>query len=432
MQKIYSRSISRCLLLLACCFTSLAILKAQTVYETKVFKPKRIKTLQVVKPDEVFTTPVITLDSDEQILINFDDLTPNYTRYAYSIIHCDANWQQSSLSMLEYMQGFQGLPIEDFAPSFNTTVQYTNYQLMLPNDEVQFKVSGNYVVKVYLEENPDDVIFTARFSVVEPQVEILSEITGNTLVDTYQKSQQVKFTVLKKNFNITYPQTDLKIRVEQNNRIDNSVTKVMPTGILNDRISYDNCRELIFPAGNEYRRMEYLTHKYNGMRVEEISYFNPYYHVELTKDRPSSMVPYEYDQDQNGRFYIGCSRCDNVDVEADYYIVHFALEMPEAKQGKVYLNGDFTNNQFDENSEMIYNQDTQQYEKALLLKQGNYNYQYLYVPAGEKVGKTGSIEGDFHQTENEYTIYVYFRPMGARYDRLIGVQTTHIHGHEEK
>ena len=253
-------------------------------------------------------------------------------------------------------------------------------------------------------------------------VEIAAEITGNTLIDTYQKHQQVNFTVLKKNFQITYPQTDLKIRVMQDNRPDNAVTEVHPTAILNDRIVYENNRSLIFPAGNEYRRMEFLTNRYNGMRVEQISYFNPYYHVDLMIDHPSSLLTYEYDQDQNGRFYPACSQCNEPDIEADYYIVHFTLAMPEAQQGKVYLNGDFVQNLFNKESEMIYNPDTQQYEKAILMKQGNYNYQYLYVPDGQTVGNTGGIEGDFHETENEYTIYIYYHPMGARYDRLIGYQ----------
>ena len=411
MKRIY------CLLFSCICLYGM---NAQESYQTEIFKPKRIKTLQVKQPDEIFTVPVITLGTDEQIEINFDDMTPNYERYAYSIIHCDADWKPSSLSQLEYLQGFQGLTIDDFASSFNTTVQYTNYRLLLPNDDIQFKVSGNYVVRVYREDAPDETILTACFSVVEPQVDILAEVSGNTLIDSYRSHQQLNFSILKKNFQITYPQTDLKIRVTQNNRTDNIVTEAHPTAILNDRIVYENNRSLIFPAGNEYRRMEFLTNRYNGMRVEQISYFNPYYHVDLVIDNPSSLATYEYDQDQNGRFYPVCSRCNDPDIEADYYIVHFTLAMPEAKQGKIYLNGDFVQNLFTPESEMIYNPESQQYEKALLMKQGNYNYQYLYVPNGQAKGNTAGVEGDFHETENEYTLYIYYRPMGARYDRLIG------------
>ena len=397
--------------------------RAQTVYQTEVFSPKRIKSLQVRQPGEIFTIPVISLGSDEQIEINFDDLSSHYTRYAYSIIHCNADWTASQLTQVEYMQGFQGLTIDDFANSFNTTVQYVNYQLLLPNEDILLKVSGNYAVRIYDEEQPEKTILTACFSVVEPQINISGEVKGNTLIDTYQRHQQVNFSIQKKNFPIAFPQRDLKIRILQNNRPDQRVSDIQPSTILSDQIVYENCRSLIFPAGNEYRRMEFLTHKYNGMHVENTSFFNPYYHVELSLDIPTAMNSYSYDQDQNGRFYPACSRCNDANTEADYYIVHFILNMPEAKEGKVYLNGDFVQNLFKEENEMVYNPDTHRYEKALLLKQGNYNYQYLFVKEGTETGSTGAIEGDFHETENEYTIYIYYCPAGARYDRLIGIQS---------
>lgn len=398
---------------------------AQEAYRTEVFQPKRIKSLQVKQPDEIFTVPIITLNSGEQIEIKFDDLTPHFTRYAYSIIHCDADWTPSRLSQVEYMQGFQGLTIDDYGSSFNTTTLYVNYKLLLPNDDIQLKVSGNYVVRVYQEDDPASTVLTACFSVVDPQIGLFGEVLGNTLIDTYRSHQQVNFTINKKNFPIAFPQRDLKIRVVQNNRPDKRVADIQPTSILSDRIVYENVRNLIFTAGNEYRRMEFLTHRYNGIRVEKTDFFNPYYHATLMTDKPTAMATYEYDQDQNGRFYPACSRCNDVDTEADYFIVHFALQMPQAKNGEVYLNGDFVQNLFKEENRMVYNAESGCYEKAMLLKQGNYNYQYLFVREGATQGETGSIEGDFHETENEYLIYVYYCPAGARYDQLIGTQTLH-------
>ena len=157
------------------------------------------------------------------------------------------------------------------------------------------------------------------------------------------------------------------------------------------------------------------------MHVESISFHNPYYHVELMTDYRRDQLSYQYDQDQDGRFFIRCSNCNDPDSEADYYIVHFTLAMDLIPDGNVYLNGELYNNVLDEKSKMGYNPETHQYEKSVLLKQGSYNYQYLFVPNGQTVGQTGPIEGNFFQTENEYSIYVYYCPMGARYDRLIGV-----------
>lgn len=395
---------------------------AQSNYSTNV-NSKQIKSLQVKVAGEMISEPYIELNGGHRILINFDALSHSYSRFAYNIIHCSGDWTQSMLSPIQYMSGFQGMTIDDFANSVNTTTSYTNYQLLLPNDEIQFKVSGNYAVQVYNEDTPDQIVFTACFSVVEPIVGVSASISGNTDIDTNLSHQQVSFTVNNKNFPIPYPQTDLKVFVYQDNRRDNAVSGLQPTSILENLISYSNNQSLIFPAGNEYRRMEFLSNQFNGMHVKNITFHNPYYNVELMTDYKRSNQIYQYDQDQDGRFFIRCSNCQDPDTEADYYIVHFTLTSDELPGGNVYLNGELYNNALNNMSKMDYNPDTNQYQKAILLKQGSYNYQYLFVPDGETVGQTGPIEGNYYQTQNEYSIYVYYCPMGAQYDRLIGVTT---------
>lgn len=402
------------------CSTVLSTVEAQVTYFTQV-NNKQIKTLQVRVAGNPFSDPYIPLVGNERIEINFDALNPSMNQYAYSVIHCNADWSRSVLSPIEYMNGFQGMTIDDFATSMGTSVEYTNYRLLLPNENVQFKVSGNYAIRVYPEDNPDQTAFIACFSVVEPLVKVAASVSGNTDIDTNQTHQQVSFVINNKNYPITYPQTDLKIWVYQNNRRDNAVTGLQPMSILENQIAYTNNRNLIFDAGNEYRRMEFISNSYNGMHVENISFHNPYYHVELMTDYKRAGQPFQYDQDQDGRYFIRCSNCNDFDTEADYEIVHFTLATDEIPDGNVYLNGELYNNVLDEKSKMEYNSQTGQYEKSVLLKQGNYNYQYLFVPTGQTIGETGPIEGNYYQAENEYSIYVYFHPMAARYDRLIGV-----------
>ncbi len=407
-------------LIMLLCFIEIPMKAQQTTYYTNVSN-KQIKTLQVKVAGEMFSNPCIELNGEDRIEINFDALNSGGVRYAYSLIHCNADWTKSILSPIEYMNGFQGMTIDDFANSMGTTVQYTNYRLLIPNEDVQPKVSGNYALTVYKEDNPAAIVFTACFSVVEPIVGVSASVSGNTDIDTNQSHQQVSFAINNKNFSIPYPQTDLKIWVYQDNRRDNAVTGLQPMSILENQITYSNNQKLIFEAGNEYRRMEFLSNKYNGMHIQNITFHNPYYNVELMKDYKRTSESYQYDQDQDGRFFIRCSNCNDPDTEADYFIVHFTLACDEIPEGNVYLNGELYNNVLDNNSKMDYNPETNQYEKAVLLKQGSYNYQYLFVPDGQTVGETGPIEGNFYQTENEYSIYVYYHPMGTRYDRLIGV-----------
>lgn len=397
---------------------------AQESFCTEI-KHKQIKTLQVKVQGEMFSAPIIDLNGRKVIEINFDALSHGFGRYAYTITHCNADWTPSSLSALEFMRGFQNLSIDDFANSLNTTTFYTNYRLLLPNNDIRFKVSGNYVVKVYNEDNPKEIVFTACFSVQEPRLNLTANVSTNTDIDINKEHQQLRFEIDYRNYEITSPQTDLKVYVIQNNRLDNMVTNIQPLRITNDKIIYEFNRDLIFKAGNEYRRIEFLSNKYNGMGVQRIQYHRPFYHVDLFPDRLRTNKPYLYDQDQNGHFVIRSSQAEDPDTEADYYIVHFALESGLLENGNVYLLGSIFNNVPNENSKMEYNEDAKQYEKSVLMKQGTYNYQYMFVRDGEQKGDTSPIEGNFSQSSNEYRIMVYHRPFGAKYDQLVGVTNLH-------
>ena len=393
----------------------------QETYCTEV-KHKQIKTLQVKVQGETFSTPVIELNSRKVIEINFDALSHGYGRYAYTITHCNADWTPSVLSSLEYMSGFQNLSIDDFANSLNTTTFYTNYRLFLPNNDIKFKVSGNYVVKVYNEDRPKDIVFTACFSVVEPKVNVAASVSSNTDIDVNKEHQQIGFEIAHPNYEITAPQSDLKVQIYQNNRGDNMVKNIQPLTIAKDRIIYQFNRDLIFEAGNEYRRIEFLSNKYNGMGVQRIQFHRPYYHIDLYQDRVRSDKPYLYDQDQNGQYVIRSSQVEDPDTEADYYIVHFSLASKPIVNGNIHISGNLFNNVLNENSRMEYNEDARQYEKSVLLKQGTYNYQYLFVPDGQQKGETAPVEGNFSQTSNEYRIMVYHRPFGSKFDKLIAVK----------
>ncbi|MDR1676234.1 MAG: DUF5103 domain-containing protein [Tannerella sp.] len=404
------------------CLLAGQVVCAQTVYRTEIYTPQ-IKSLEVTVAGEQISEPFIELNGNRTLEIDFDVLNHTQGRYACSIIHCDADWQKSTLAPIEYMDGFQGMTVDDFAQAFNTTVHYTHFRLFLPNDYIRFKVSGNYALLVYEEDSPNKTVFSVRFSVCESLVGIQAVLTGNTDAGFNKTYQQVSFRIDTRNLPVAYPQTDLKIRVNQNGRTDLEAVDLQPSSLSSRLLTYEHLPGLIFEAGNEYRRIEFLTHRYNGLNIERIRYFDPYYHADVAVDRSRAGQTYLYDQDQNGRFFVRCSGCQHPDVEADYFIVHFAYDSKPFPDGDLYLLGDFLQNRTDGNSRMEYNAETGRYEKALLLKQGYYNYQYVFLPHGATRGELLRTEGSYFQTENEYAITVYYRPMGARYDRIIGRTT---------
>ena len=378
-----------------------------------------LRSLRVQVNGQWENDPVMVLGGSNYVLICFDDLRHDYVRYTYTLTHCNADWSPSDLLESEYMDGFNGQRIEQYEQSTHTAMLYNHYTLTLPNDDIrQLRVSGNYRVDIF-EDGDDEPVATACFAVCEGRVGISFDITGNTDIDTYRSHQQVNFNV---NYS-AYPlvrqaETDLKVVIVQNRRWDNCVRDIFPTYLRNHELVYTHNRQLIFDAGNEYRRMEILDDHVPTMHVDAMDYLDPYYHAYIMADE--QRTSYVYDQDQDGRYYV--RNGDDVDneTESEYYITHFALQMPAAAGGDFYLNGELTNNRLSEEFRMEYNLIEHQYELFLPLKQGSYNYQYLFVKEGDSKGSTAQAEGNFHQTENEYAVYVYHRAFGERYDRLVG------------
>lgn len=380
-----------------------------------------IRALQMQLNDQWDAVPVLTLGSDDEICFSFDEMSHTYHRYTYRIVHCNADWSQSELFPIDYMDGFNDRPIEDWQASENTTQLYSRYQFYLPNDDVSLKVSGNYKVEIYDDEADDDSpVALFGFAVVEPRVGIEAQVSSDTEIDRNSTHQQVSFRVNYAGYDISSPATEVKVRVFQNRRLDNFVDGIKPTYISSGELEYVHNRELIFDAGNEYRRFEVTDPHTMGMNVESIVYDEPYYHVELYADSPSRS--YSNIRDENGRFYVNTLEGYGSTMEADYALVHFRLNLPYREGGNYYLLGDYWGNRFSDSNKLVYDSAREAYVTTQLMKFGVHNYQYVWLPMGEQRALTDAVEGNYFNTENEYLILVYHRRFGSRYDKLIGVQ----------
>jgi len=389
-------------------------------FKTGAFSDQ-VKTLQVNVTDNPLSAPIIELGGERRIEISFDMLEPEPHVYTYRLIHCNADWTPSQLIQSEYMDGFQNRIIEDYVMSFNTTMDYVNYRLTFPNDDAFLKVSGNYVVQVFPENNGKPVL-NACFSVVEPSASISMQATPQTDKGMNNFYQQVNFSVSYGN-EVKMPAQDLKVYVQQNDRIDNEAVLVKPLFVQNNKLIFEHNPALIFEAGNEYRSFEMITHQYEGMNIESIEFHAPYYHSVLMPDLIRSQRPYTFMEDINGQFVVRALSVTDYSYEADYQIVHFYLPCEKPFAEKVYILGKMFNNLLDERSQMKYNTIDKAYVKTVLLKEGYYNYLYVTKKDDQSSASAAAIEGNFFQTENEYRVMVYFRPMGGRYDRLIGVKS---------
>ncbi len=383
---------------------------------------ERIKSLQVRLDGNDFAAPVVVLGSSDRIRIDFDHLAEDREYFRYSLQHCDARWQPSGLVDSEFLDGFNEGSIEDYGYSQATVVHYVHYSLTIPNEEVAPTISGNYLLRIYRENEPDEPLLQCRFMVSEQTVPVSAFLTSRTDVDYNKAHQQLEICVDTERAGVEDIYNDLRVVVQQNGRLDSERALLRPLRTSGRKAYFEHTPELIFEGGNEYRRFETVSEYYPGIGVEAIDFQNPYRHFYLFVDEPRADKPYLYDQTQHGRYFIRRQGAAESDYEADYGVVHFELDMPQISDGSmIFIDGDFVHRRFDPESEMRFNPVTQRYERAMLLKQGAYNYQYLLVPPGAMRGYTAPIEGDSYQTDNEYLIKIYHRRRGDRYDRLIGV-----------
>lgn len=420
--------LSRLAVAAICCLAAATASAAENTL-TGIFNPS-CRTLTVEVNGDRLAPPVITADNpSETLTVGFDILSDEREYLRYSIYHCDADWSLSNITDNEVFDGFNLGDVTDYAFSRATGVHYIHYSITVPNDEFQFRLSGNYLMRVFPEDNPDDLYLQVRFMVSESAVAIRGDVTSRTDIDYNAGNQQLALTVDLNRYPVRDPFNDLRVVVSQNNRLDNTVTLTHPTRATGTQVVYEHVPALIFPAGNEYRRMETVQLTYPGMGVETIDYHAPYYHHVLKLDEPRHSRPYSYDSTQHGRFLVREYNAADPDTEADYSVVHFTLKMLPLLDADVYLDGDLTYRHLDDNSRMTYDPEAGVYHKALLLKQGAYNYRYLALPssasreakrASQPAARTADVEGDFYQTVNEYEVAVYYRAPGERYDRLLG------------
>lgn len=409
---------------------SLLLFSLSAQYKTQILQD-HIKSLQVNRSDWNLSYPVIYLDRPlDGITINFDMLEAEMHQITYTIIHCDAEWERSDLSVNEYLEGFQESFIENYDYSRSTNIDYVNYQLRIPNDDVQLTKSGNYTVVVYDQDN-EDTLLTACFYIVEPLVTIYGAVGGIAHSGRSNAKQQLNFSIIHPNYPFGQPLVETKVVAFQNNSRHHQVISSTPTYIREGKLIYEQNPKFTFLGGGEYRTFEASSIRFKGQGIQDITFFSPYYHFTL---RPSDIryhKAYEFDNDINGKFVIRRqeSADEDIDTEADYLLVHFSLPMEDPiLDGKVYVGGGFTYDALDETNQMIYNTKTKAYEGHFLLKQGYYNYRYYVLSNWDGELKSAPIEMDAFQTENDYQIFFYHHPIGERYDRLIGYQVINTLG----
>jgi len=382
----------------------------------------QIKTLLCHKKEDELSLPILNLNTDNQLLVSFDDLDADIKDYYYTIIHCNSDWTASDLMQSEYISGFTDEPITDYEFSFNTIQKYTHYTFNFPNDELKPILSGNYVFKIFKEGG--ETIAYKRFMILDTKLTIEAQVRRATLANDRNTKHEIDFTIKHPNLIVADPFSDIKVTIKQNNKEDNSITDLTPIYVKNNELIYDYDDDNTFLGNNEFRHFDIKSLRFQSDRIKKITYDSTYNHVYLFNDRKRPFDRYSIEPDINGKFLIKSQEGWKTAIEADYALVHFTLPVDHISYGDMYVIGGFSDWQLKDEFKLRYNAKKKRYEGNVSLKQGYYNYHYALNDTITKRVDVSFIEGTHYQTRNDYYVYVYYRAIGDRYDRFVGFLKT--------
>lgn len=406
--------------------------------DVRTLRIQYVEQIEVQRPFLVLQNGVIDGSDPQNTLdISFDEMSHDVHFYTYTIRHLNSDWTESGLSSTEYLQGFTTQDITDYEHSLNTRRDYTHYRFRFPNEDMRLTASGNYAIEIYEDGDRDKIVARVCFSVVEPKVGIQASVRSNTMIELSGRYQQVDVDVTTSALEIRDP-NEIKLVVRQNGRLDNQVLLTRPTYVETHRLRYIDRHELVFEGGNEYRHLDAYSVYFAGTGIDRIIYDNRDYHVLLF---PNDLrgegaeyagdvvvdkcgTPYMHEYDADGQYIVNAERTNYADTEAEYVWTHWILPRKEPWfDGIVYVGGDLFLNRFGIANRMQYDYENRCYYLTALIKQGGYDYQYWFLPKDSPTATLLRTEGSHWQTENEYTIFVYYRPFGGRYDQLVGYQS---------
>ncbi len=382
-----------------------------------------IKSVVIHRNGSELSSPIIKLDTEDKLLLQFDEIGTLVNDYSFSVIHCNANWQQSDLSPIEYIDGYQEVDISNYSFSQNTLVNYVNYTVEFPTEDFRITKPGNYIIKVYERNNPENIILTRRFYVMEELVEINATIDRMNVKVKDGLNQRINIE-LDCDYEIENPSETILLKIQKNNGLVKDFSNIKPSFIDGNILKYNTINELAFAGGNEFRHFDIKNFRFISDRLLTVDKKPDLNHVYLRPDKNRAEEEYNFKPDIDGKRTIKLENSDRSNIMADYCFVYFRLNAPIPLQsGDYYIYGALTDWDYQDAAKMKYDFKNECFVGKLYLKQGYYNYQYRFKSPDKLFDNEESAyeaEGNFFQAENEYQILVYYKDYSSTYEKLVG------------
>ena len=388
----------------------------------RVYKPF-IRTAQLFKYGNQQGLPVYQLNSSDRLELEFDDMEGGFKSYYYTFVLCDYNWAQVDRSPFDYIKGFTQNRITTYRYSSLALTRYTHYQAFLPDRNSMPTKSGNYLLKVYLDGDTSKLAFTKQMLVFEQKAGISGAVIQPFSPQLSNTHQKIRMNISIAGINTFSAAQQVKVVILQNNRWDIAQRDIPPTFVRGNNLEYSMEDKAVFPAGKEWRWLDLRSFSLQSDRVDSAQYKKDRTAMFLKTDIDRSAQRYVYFPDYDGMYNIVTYESVNPFWQGDYATVHFSFATPAAEpypNKDLYLAGYFTGYALSPEWKMNFNEESGRYECTAFMKQGYYNYTYILADQNDPSKRT-DLEGNYWETENSYTILVYYKAFTDRTDQLIGI-----------
>ena len=393
------------------------------------FKPE-VQTVLLYAGDDQLNDPIIPFgDMMGHLTLSFDLIDGQGEVLNYTFIHCSHDWQPTDIQRIQYASGFESDRIDDYAFSRNTLIEYVNYQLKFPNEDMMPLISGNYLLIVY-GDDLNDLYFTRRFMVVDEKARLDVMVPRYpddlSLTDTHQ---QLNVKVNMNSYLTGSIQQYSFLTIRQNGRWDNAAEGMNPTYVYPDYISFEHHPQTVFEGANQYRRFNTSNFYFQSENLAHIRQTDYSFEIDIATCESRARKAYATNEDLHGEkfVYVEDKDLDNF-TEADYCLVNFFYksESPLTHED-LYIMGALNDWRFDESNKMTYDYRLHGYTCSMMLKQGYYNFMFATVDRKTGIVATDLTEGNYWETNNVYKLYFYYYNANKGYDELIGYSVVKSH-----
>ena len=393
------------------------------------YKPQ-VQTVLLYADDNQLNDPVVPVeDMMGRLTLSFDIIDGEGEVLNYTFIHCTHDWQPTDIQRIQYASGYESDRLDDYAFSRNTLIEYVNYQLKFPREEMTPLISGNYLLIVY-GDDLDDLYFTRRFMVVNEKAHVGAIVPRYpddlTLTDTHQ---QLNVKVNMNNYLTGNTQQYSYLTIRQNGRWDNAAEGLKPTYVYPDYISFEHHPQIVFEATNQFRRFNTSNFYFQSENLAHIRQTDESFEIDIATCESRSRMAYTSFEDIHGEkyVYVEDENLDNA-TEADYCRVNFFYksETPLTHED-IYIMGALNDWCFNESNKMTYDYRLHGYTCSMVLKQGYYNFMFVTLDRTAGMIATELTAGNHWETDNVYKLYFYYFNSIKGYDELIGYSVVNSH-----